>query len=353
VPQTRPSSFVAAALAALLLLTACGDDGGSASETPVTEPATETTASAAGTYPVSIEHAWGSTEIVEEPQRVVLVGLTDQDVLLSIGVTPIAVREFFGEKPFATWPWAADLLGDAEPAVLPNQGLNYEEIAALQPDLILGLYAGLTEEEYGTLSEIAPTVAQSKDHPAWAAPWQEQLRIAGEIFGRQSEAAEVAARTEKAFADTAAAHPEFEGKTAVVAWDFGDGNVGLYSPEDPRSLFVESLGFTFPDAITAIDYAGSFSYLLSAEQLSLLEADVLILVDNTAPGQVRVLDSDVYESLATVADGRVVVLPRTAELTGAFGFNTPLAIPAALEGLAPRLQAAVDGDPTTVVEPAE
>jgi hypothetical protein len=44
------------------------------------------------------------------------------------------------------------------------------------------------------------------------------------------------------------------------------------------------------------------------------------------------------------------VLPRTAELTGAFVLNTPLAMPAAIDDTVPRLIPAVDGDPATPIQ---
>ena len=46
------------------------------------------------------------------------------------------------------WPWARDLLGDAKPTVLTNtDGFQFEKIAALQPDLIIGTNAGVTQAE--------------------------------------------------------------------------------------------------------------------------------------------------------------------------------------------------------------
>ncbi len=120
------------------------------------------------------------------------MGFTDQDYLLALGVTPVGIREWFGEKPFATWPWAADELGGATPEVLTRE-LNYEQIAALQPDLLVGLYSGMTEEEYRLLSQIAPTVAPSPDFPDFAIPWQEQTRIIGRALGRRERAEELVA----------------------------------------------------------------------------------------------------------------------------------------------------------------
>ena len=62
--------------------------------------------------------------------------------------------------------------------------IGFEKIAALKPDLILALYAGLTEDDYKTLSQIAPTVAQPGGYVDYGIPWQELTRTVGRIVGR-------------------------------------------------------------------------------------------------------------------------------------------------------------------------
>ncbi len=44
----------------------------------------------------SVAHTYGSTEITGTPQRVVTVGLTEQDYVLALGLTPVGVRGWFG-----------------------------------------------------------------------------------------------------------------------------------------------------------------------------------------------------------------------------------------------------------------
>src|SRR5690349_18320733 len=94
---------------AMLVLSACGAPVTEEVQAPATEavlveateaPATEATASA---YPVTIEHKYGSTTITEFPERIVLVGLTEQDALLALGVVPVATREWYGERPGAVF----------------------------------------------------------------------------------------------------------------------------------------------------------------------------------------------------------------------------------------------------------
>lgn len=155
-PSIRRSATVAAT-ALLLLLAACG--GGSEPAAP------SSSATAADAFPVSIEHRYGTTTIPAEPKRIAVVGLVEQDALLSLGVVPVATTEWFGEKPGAIWPWAETALGSAaKPQVLTNtDGVQFEKVAALRPDLILGIYSGLTSEDYAKLAKIAPTVAQPKN----------------------------------------------------------------------------------------------------------------------------------------------------------------------------------------------
>ena len=110
----RPRRMLAVVplLVSALLAASC-----SAEETSATEP--EPTASAGGWLPgdraAQVRRDHGGRGAAA---RVVSVGLTEQDILLQLGVVPIAVTEWYGEKPFATWPWAEELLGDAEPEVL-------------------------------------------------------------------------------------------------------------------------------------------------------------------------------------------------------------------------------------------
>ncbi|BCP39547.1 hypothetical protein MINTMi198_49170 [Mycobacterium intracellulare M.i.198] len=125
--------------------------------------------SAPGATPgsVTLTHLFGQTVIKEPPKRVVSAGFTEQDDLLAVGVVPIAVTNWFGDQPFAVWPWAAPKLGGARPVVLNlDNGIPVDQIAGLKPDLIVAVNAGLDADTYQKLSAIAPTVAQSGATPS-------------------------------------------------------------------------------------------------------------------------------------------------------------------------------------------
>ena len=51
-----------------------------------------------------------------QPERVVTVGLTEQDALLALGIVPVATTKWFGTHPGEIFPWAEEALGDARAA---------------------------------------------------------------------------------------------------------------------------------------------------------------------------------------------------------------------------------------------
>ena len=231
-------------------------------------------------FPVTIEHKYGETTIDAEPQRVVSVGFGEHDGLLALGVIPIAVRDWYGDQPYATWPWAQDELGDAQPVVLASDEENFEKIAALEPDLIMGISSGMTEEQYKILSAIAPTVAQPGEYIDYGTPWDVSLEIAGHAVGRSAEAEQVIADTEQLFANARAAHPEFARATAAVTFFFEE-MTGAYGSGDVRSRALTDLGFTIPAAID--DLAGDALFVsIIAEDLSVIDTDVVVWIGSGA-----------------------------------------------------------------------
>jgi len=358
-----------AAVPLAAILAACGDKDEPASATGSTSAATPspesrqaaaatptagTTATPAatgtsGAFPVTIEHKFGTTEIPEQPERMVTIGFSEQDPVLALGVKPVAVREWFGNQPYAVWPWAQDELGDATPQVLvmPYGELDFETIAALRPDVIIATHSGITEDEYTRLSQIAPTVAQSGDYPDFGMPWQEQTRVIGRALGREAVAEERIAQVEAAIAEAASAHAEFAGATIAWASPSGDGQFWAVGPNTPPMRFLISLGFVVPDDLAKV--VGDLdSAQISKEQINLLDTDVLIMQTDT-PEQRSAIEADpLYQQLRVSREGRTIFFERSDDpIYGALSFSTVLSLPYLVERLVPLLAAAVDGDPST------
>ncbi len=339
---TRREFIVGGVAASLLVVAGCGTDEEQSDD--AAPPTTERN----GAFPVAIGHKFGRTEISAEPQRVVSVGFTDQDAILSLGVVPVGIRDFYGDQPNAVWPWGQQRVGDATPEVLSAEELNFEQIAALRPDLIIGVSSGMTDDDYATLSEIAPTLAQPAAFADLGVPWQEQTLLAGRALGRVEQAEQLVGDLEARFETIRKEHPEFEAAT-IFTGITGDGEYYPYGPQDPRARFFTSLGFEVPAEID--DLAGDDSFAtISDEQFDLVQADLIVWIVNTPDHLARLESLPIYQQLPAVREGRDILLPifaDTAVLAGALGFSTVLSIPVALDGLVPPMVAALDGDPAT------
>jgi iron-siderophore transport system substrate-binding protein len=341
--MTTPRSLRLLLLLSIALIpAACGEDstgGGAAGSAP--PASSEPTA-----FPVTIEHKFGETTLTQAPKRVVVVGLREQDSLLALGIVPVGTTEWYGDHPGAIFPWAKKALGDAP---LPEKlgytdGIEIERVAALRPDLILGVYSGLTKKDYDTLSKIAPTVAQPPGQVDWGSSWQDEILTVGKAVGKPEEAERLRDKAEAELAAAAKAHPEFKGQTAAIATPYQ--GIYVYGPQDARSRLLVDLGFTFPPALRSIGGKQEFGGQLSDEKVDLLDVGTLLWFAN--PGRAsEVRKNPIYSKLDVHTEGRDVFLGEKGELYEATSFISVLSIPLLVEQLVPKLAAAADGDPRT------
>lgn len=329
-----PARTAAVALLAVLvalLLASCGggdrgaeEPAGSGSGTPAAER---------GAFPTRIAHAYGTTEVPAQPKRVVTLGWSDGDVALALGTTPVGVYDLGPEYPEGVGPWATDRISGAAPQKLSTaDGLPYERIAALRPDLILSVQSGLEKAEYRRLAGIAPTVAFRAGRAPYLTPWPEQTAIIGQALGRPRQARALVDRTNRTVARIRRENPSLEGRSFTYASYLRTGEIGVYSPDDLRVREIAKLGMRTPRAVAGLASKGEFYSTVSTEQVNLLEADVLVALEGTE-------DQTGIGRLPAVRDGRYVPLGTVdAQAQGA---PTVLSIPWALERVVPRLVRAV------------
>lgn len=326
--------FLPAALAALVLFAAgCGGDD---------EPASSAVKTGKGTFPATVEHRFGTTTVEQEPERIVVVGLTEQDIVLALGKTPIATTEWYGNQPNAVWPWARDELGDAKPVVLKApDGFQFEKIARLRPDLIIGTNSGMKKGDYEKLSKLAPTVAGVKGGTDYFGAWDEQTELVAAALGRAEEGRQLVADVKDAYAKVASDHPEWKGKTATFSQNgFYDGQLYVY-PEDVNTEFLTYLGFEINPEINALSKNRGEQVPISAEQLDLLEADTIVFATEKPKDIPALFDVGTFPQIPAVAENRSVYTDAT--LSGAMYFMTPLSMLYVLERLTPQLELALDG----------
>ncbi|MEM9464840.1 MAG: iron-siderophore ABC transporter substrate-binding protein [Actinomycetota bacterium] len=315
---------------------ASASDSASASE-----PAVETT---------TIAHTFGETVIEGTPERVMTLGYSEQDPVLALGVTPIAVREWFGEFPYATWPWAEEALGDGEPAVLvmPYGELNYEEIAALAPDVIIATHGGITQEEYDTLSAIAPTIPEAEGAAAFSMSWQEQTQVIGDALGLGDEAQQRIRLTEAAVLDAGRANDDFGGRSLAWLNAYEGGEYWVVGDTPPMAFFAD-LGFTYDP--TLAEAVGDLDSLqISLEQINLLDVDTLLIASSPTTRE-EIENDPLWQSLSVFQDDRVVWIQQRSELYGALSFSTVLSVDFLVDELVPLLAGQDTADTAVELSP--
>ncbi len=254
---------------ALAALVGCGQQ----------EQATQTTPATSDVLPepIVIQHAFGSTEVTKTPSRVVTLGWGPTEAALAVGVVPVAIPRGTGNggDKEGYHPWVREYFARTQqplPEVLSTNAGDpppFEEILTYEPDLILATEAGLTRKQYDTLSAMAPTIA----HPgeAWETPWRDTIAISGRALGKEAEAEQVLRDLDAKTAASAAAHPEFKGRSITVA-EVYEGEFLIYTAAEPRGKLLTQLGFT-------VDSYGSSDTVheLSFEKADTIGSDVLLM----------------------------------------------------------------------------
>ncbi|GCB55129.1 iron-siderophore ABC transporter substrate-binding protein [Rhodococcus erythropolis] len=296
--KTR-SVLLAACVA--LTLSACGTSGDSGSDTEASG------AAEAGAFPVTVDHAYGSTTIDAEPIRIVTIGWSGQDAVIALNKVPVAMESFSGDGiENNILPWDASRLNGAKPVLMTtNPDIPFEQILGLDPDVILAVYSGIDEGEYKRLSDIAPTVA-FPDQP-WDTAWDKQMSMIGAALGQPAQAQTLIDETGAYFEKQAADHPQFQGKTATYAMRTDEGLI-VFCGTDPRIRLLGQLGVKTSPGVDAVCTSGDSSVSVGMESIDTLDADVFILVDADGTNLDKLISFGPFANMTSVSNGRLVRL---------------------------------------------
>ncbi|GAB2748489.1 ABC transporter substrate-binding protein [Terrabacter koreensis] len=345
-PRLRTALLTAAA--ALLVLAGCttGPTGGGADPAPASGTSGPGGADATP-YPVTLTDAFGSVTITKEPKRVVTLGWSDADHVAALGVAPVGA-------PKVTWGGNANLstdwfdtqlaaIGGAQPTRFDDaDGNPVEEIAKLQPDLILATNSGITKEEYDKLRKLAPVVAYPE--VAYGTPWQDSLETIGKALGRTTQAAEVEKSTVAALDAAKAKYPQLAGKTFIYGYIAPTdlSQIGFYTPSDLRPRMLTELGMkNAPFVEQRARNSREFYLTVSSEQAASLTSDVF-LTYVTEDSQVAAMKEDPLVGQVPAIRSGALVATKDEKVGLTMSSPTPLSIPYMTELFVPLVAAAAD-----------
>lgn len=338
--QKKLAATAALALTALAL-SACNAQTPSASgnETASESAVSQNQGEAAAAFPVTIEHALGKTVIESEPRRVATVGWANQEVALALGIVPVGMAKvtWGDDDKDGILPWVEDKiseLGGQTPALWDEtDGINFEAVAASEPDVILAAYSGLTAEEYEKLSQIAPVVAYPE--VPWGTSYQDMIRLGAQALGRSEEGEKLVATLEAQTQEELGKHPKLQQAKVLFTYidpaDFSQ--VGFYTAHDTRPGFLLDAGL--PEAQILSEESAKtkeFYVTVSAEQADRF-ADVDLFITYGDPGSdlVERLQADpLLGKIPAVQKGQIAVLENDTPLS-AMANPGPLSLPWGLD----------------------
>lgn len=255
-----------------LALTACGQSGrpaaeGAAANQAATGNAAEVpqNSSSSGPTKKTIHYLDKSYTVNAPTDKIVITGaLEAMEDALVLGVQPVGAITAGGKFPEMFKP-----ITGASQSIGEKTQPNMETILKLKPDVILGT-SKFQPDVMEKLAKIAPAIPVSHI----ATNWEANLRLMGELTGKQAQAEQVLKQYKE---DIAAAKKQlgkkWEGKKIVMV-RIRAGALTISSPDlyfNP--MLYGELGFDLPDGVKAI----KAQQTISLEQFSAMNPDVIFL----------------------------------------------------------------------------
>ncbi len=278
-------------------------------------------------FAVSIDTKFGEVKLEKEPKRIIALGWGDAETALALGVEPIGANDWLGFGNEGVGPWLDGAYKTA-PTILGTTELDYEQIASLEPDLILDVRSSGDQERYNRLSSIAPTIGVPNGGDGYLTTYQQQVQIIAKVLGKEAEGEQLLKNLDTAFEKVKKEYPQFAGKTVAVGAYASEG-WGAYVSGDARADFMTSLGFTNKEEIEK-KANGEFYISVADEQLELLDADLTVVIPIFADTK-EITNNALYQKIPSVTDGRSVIID--GDYANAFSTGTAPAMLWAIEQL--------------------
>lgn len=317
---------IGAAAALAVGLSACASSAPESTATSGSNPASD------DAFPVTVEHVYGETTISEKPERVATIAWANHEVPLALGIVPVGMSKasWGDDDDNGILPWVEeklDELGGETPVLFDEtDGIDYEAVADTEPDVILAAYSGLTQEEYDTLSKIAPVVAFPE--VAWGTSVDDMIELDSKALGLEKEGE---ALIEQLHADADKALEENSIlKDKKVLFSYIDptdlSQVGYYTAIDTRPGYLHDLGLPFPSIVEENKDSDQFYLTVSSEEAQKFD-DVDLFITYGDESIIPLLQADpLLSKIPAIAEGRIAILPDASPIAASAN-PSPLSIP--------------------------
>lgn len=313
--RRRGTAAVGLAVAAALSLSACGSDDAKSTDSARTETggdkkaavatggedfgdaAKETakygTDAKAGTFPRTLTHAMGKTELKSAPKRVVVLDVGEFDNVVSLGVKPVGFAPSEGD---AAIPSYLEKDAGSPKSVGTINNLNLEAIAGLKPDLILGSQLRAADK-YDELSKIAPTVFSIRPGFTWKENYLLNAAALDKTAKAKTELAAYEAKAKKLGEDIG------PNKPTISMVRYLPDKIRLYAKASFIGTILEDTGLPRPENQQINDLAAE----ISPEKIDEADADWIftgVYGDVKATKRDTAQANPLWKNLKAVKEGR-------------------------------------------------
>ncbi|WP_223626395.1 ABC transporter substrate-binding protein [Microbacterium sp. EST19A] len=258
---------------------------------------------------VVVDSAYGEVTIPVEPERVAAISYDTPWQVMSLDVPVVASIDYT--------PWIdsytadqQEFIGEAE-SVGSYGELNYEALAATEPDIILGDAYEVDEATYTRLSEIAPTVIVGGGERG---DWQSITEEIATALGRHDNWQEAKDSYEARRDEVKEQYADVISGNTWANFSLGD-EAGQFSIQLPTgstgNLIVNEMGLTYGSGIPLDDEEGFGYASFALEQVGTILDGVTVGLtfsnpDGTMmPAIQEVIDSSLFQELEIAKNDRV------------------------------------------------
>ncbi|MCA1294446.1 ABC transporter substrate-binding protein [Paenibacillus sp. alder61] len=280
-----------------VVFTACGEKK-EAAESP---SGTEKAASAEQAETRIINYLGKEYKVPAKTDRIVITGAVEamEDAIV-LDVKPVGAITVGGQFPELFRP----ITGEAQ-SVGEKTEPNFETILSLKPDVILGS-TKFKPEVMEQLAKIAPTLPYSHV----STDWESNLRLLGELSGKQEQAEQEIAKYKSDLEDAKTKLNDSVKGAKVLAMRIRVGELYIY-PEKVffNPVLYEDLGLTAPAEVKA----AKAQELLSKERLAEMNPDYIFLQfspdeNKESPNALEQFQNDpILKNVAAVKNGKLFI----------------------------------------------
>lgn len=265
---------------------------------------------------VKVEHALGSTEVAENPEKIVVFDYAALDAMETLDIDGVV-----GVAKGSSIPkYLNKYEGDEYANVGGLKEPDLEKINELDPDLII--INGRQHSFYDKLNQIAPTISLSKEDGKYMESFSHNMEVLGDIFNKEEKVDQELAKIDKKIEkiNKQVTDKGYKATTLMVS----DGTLSVFGEDSRFGLIYKNLGFKNTDEnVKTADHGQDVSFEYVASQ----DSDYMFVIDKSVISSdkeqkpaAEILNNDLINNTKVAKENNIVYLDTHAWYLSDGGF---------------------------------